>query len=177
VKALVAYGSRYGSTKEIAERMRGTLEEAGCSTDVLNVGEGPVKRVSEFDLVIVGSGIKIGQWTKEALGFLKRNEESLSERDVALFASCSYVLDPLKRDEAWEKYLVQVAERFPLIEAKALGLFGGVLDKSKYGFGLRLLLKAMAKELRMGDVDLDEPYDFRDWKQITDWTTGLVTSG
>ena len=177
MKALIAYGSRYGSTTEIAERMGAVLGEAGCTVDVVNVHEEPGKGVSDYELVIVGSGIKVGQWTKEALAFLERNEEQLSDRDVAFFASCSFVLDPSKREEAWEKYLVQVAERYPLIEAKSLGLFGGVLDKSKYGFGVRLLLKAMAKELDIQNVDLDKPYDFRDWEQIGGWTVGLLNRG
>jgi len=177
MKALVAYGSRYGSTTEIAERMGETLEEAGYTVDVLNVHEEPGKSVSGYDLVIVGSGIRMGQWTKEALAFLKRNEKTLSDRDVAFFVSCSYVLDPSKREEARDKYLVQVAERYPLIEPKALGLFGGVLDKKKYGFGLRLLWKAMAKELKIQGIDLDKPYDFRDWEQISEWTASLVSMG
>ena len=119
MKALVAYGSRYGSTAEIAEKMGEILGEAGYAVDVLNVQSESVKNVSGYGLVIVGSGIKMGQWTKEALAFLERNEEQLSGRDVAFFASCSFVLDSSKREEIWEKYLVQVAERYPLIEPRA----------------------------------------------------------
>ena len=177
MKALIAYGSRYGSTTEVAERMGETLSEAGCTVDVLNVHEEPGGNVSDYELVIVGSGIKVGQWTKETLAFLEHNEKELSDREVAFFVSCSFVLDPSKREEIWEKYLVQVAERYPLIEPKALGLFGGVLDKRKYGFGIRLLLKAMAKELKIDEVDLDKPYDFRDWEEISEWTASLLDMG
>ena len=176
MKALIAYGSRYGSTTEIAERMGEILGEAGYVVDVLNFNNEPEKSVSDYELVIVGSGIKVGKWTKEALAFLEHNEKQLSDREVAFFVSCSFILDPTKREEAWEKYLVQVAERFPLIKPKALGLFGGVLDKKKYGFGIRLLLKTMAKELNIQDVDLDMPYDFRDWEQISEWTASLLKS-
>ena len=174
MKVLIAYGSRYGSTTEIAERMGENLSEAGHVVDVLNVHKEPGKSVSDYELVIVGSGIKIGQWTKEILAFLEQNEKELSDKEVAFFVSCAFILDPLKREEAWEKYLVQVAERYPLIEPKTLGLFGGVLDKKKYGFGIRLLLKAMAKELNIQDVDLNKPYDFRDWEQISEWTASLL---
>ncbi|NQT09295.1 flavodoxin domain-containing protein [Candidatus Bathyarchaeota archaeon] len=177
MKALIAYGSRYGSTKEIAERMGETLSEAGCIVDVLNVHKETGRRVSDYELVIVGSGIKVGRWTKEALAFLKQNEETLSDREVAFFVSCSFILDPTKQEEAWEKYLVQVAERYPLIKPKALGLFGGVLDKKKYGLGIRFLLKAMAKELKIQEADLDNPYDFRDWEQINEWTANLLNQG
>jgi len=44
--------------------------------------------VSPYDIVIVGSGIKYGKWTKESLKFLKDNRSALSTKKVALFVTC-----------------------------------------------------------------------------------------
>lgn len=177
MKGLIAYGTRYGSTGEISQRMGEILSEAGIETKVVDLGKDTVSSVSEYDLVIVGSGIRVGKWTKEAFGFLERHEAELSGKKVALFVSCGDVRDPEKRDEAKENYLVKVAETYPSVKPVQLGLFGGVFNMRKYGFGVKLLMKALTKDLKEQGVDLSEPYDFRDWEEIQKWTSGLLDQG
>ena len=64
MKALVVYGTRYGTATEIAEEITRTLKEEGVETDLLDSRGLKDWDVTPYDLVIVGSGIKIGKWTK-----------------------------------------------------------------------------------------------------------------
>ncbi|MGZ4853036.1 MAG: flavodoxin domain-containing protein [Halobacteriota archaeon] len=79
-KILIAYGSRYGSTEEIAHSMARILANAGLETQLLDLRRTKQKDwppLASFDGVLVGSGIKIGRWTKEATAFLKTHADEL----------------------------------------------------------------------------------------------------
>ena len=72
-RVLVCYGTRYGSAGEIADKIGEILSNRGATTDVVNLKKGKVKDLDAYDLIIVGSGIQMGRWTKEPLKFLKKN--------------------------------------------------------------------------------------------------------
>lgn len=63
-----------------------------------------------YDLVVVGSGIKIGKWTKGSLKFLKDHKSELANKKVALFVTCGAANDEKTRMEGWENYLIKVAQ-------------------------------------------------------------------
>lgn len=70
MKALVIYGSRYGTSAEIAAEITKNLIEEGMDTDLIDSKESKDLDISKYDLIVVGSGIKIGRWTKNTLNFL-----------------------------------------------------------------------------------------------------------
>lgn len=84
-KVLVVYGSRHRGTRGIAERIHEVLRSEGLET-VVSPAElaGDVRSV---DAVIVGSGVYMGSWLKEAIEFLERNQSALAARPVWLFSS------------------------------------------------------------------------------------------
>lgn len=173
MEALIAYGTRWGTTTDIVKKMGEILTKKGMGVKIVNLGKENINDVSNFDLIIVGSSIKAGSWTKKALEFLKRYESVLSKKKVAYFVSCMDANDPKKREEAKENYLEKIANKFPSIKPAKLGLFGGVIDVKLYGFGTKFLLKALSKELAKDGIDINKPNDFRDWKEIHDWTIEL----
>ncbi|MHC1604587.1 MAG: flavodoxin domain-containing protein [Candidatus Methanofastidiosia archaeon] len=174
MKGLIAYGTRYGSTTDIANKMGDILAEAGINTRIVNLSKEQVIGISSYDLVIVGSAIRFGNWTKETLRFLERFESELSRKKVALFVSCGDARDPKKHEEAKKNYLKKVAEKYPSIRPCKLGLFGRVIDLKKYGFGIRQMMKALTKDLKMQGIDTSKPYDFRNWEAIQNWTKELL---
>ena len=82
---LVAYASKYGATREIAEKIGEVLRQAGLQADVLPVNG--VRDIGPYQAVILGSAIYIGQWPKEAVAFLQVNEKILAARPFWLFSS------------------------------------------------------------------------------------------
>jgi menaquinone-dependent protoporphyrinogen oxidase len=88
MKALVVYGSRYGTSAEIAEDIAKTLKEENVKTDLVNSRDMKEWDISPYDLVVAGSGIKMGKWTKASLKFLDKNRLALANKKVALFVSC-----------------------------------------------------------------------------------------
>ena len=82
---LVAYASKYGATKEIAEKIGEVLRQADLQADVLPVDG--IHDISPYQAVILGSAVYVGKWQKEAVEFLQTYENILADRPVWLFSS------------------------------------------------------------------------------------------
>ena len=58
-KTLVAYGTKYGATAEIAEKIGEVLRQAGLPTDVLPADH--VHDLAGYQAVVLGSGVYMGK--------------------------------------------------------------------------------------------------------------------
>jgi menaquinone-dependent protoporphyrinogen oxidase len=174
LKALVAFGTRYGSTARVASAIAEELKGRGYQVEVWDLRQ-QADDVERFDLVVLGSGIIVGRWSKEAREFIASNATVLAKKRVALFASCSDVLFPEKVENARKVYLQDVAASVPTLAPVSLGLFGGEVDFSKYGALTKMLLKGAGtrKTLEARGVDCSKPYDFRDWETVRAWARAL----
>ena len=176
MKALIVYGTRYGTTEEIAEEIGRVMEDERVEVDVINSKGLKNYEVSPYDLVAVGSGIKMGKWTKESLKFLRDNKSLLANKKVALFVSCGFANIKEKRAEAQEKYLDQVALEHLSGDPVATGLFGAVYDpNAKHGLMYKLVTKfVIEKELKKQGKEIGKRLDDRNWDEIRAWGRDLA---
>ena len=161
-KVLVAYASKYGATKQIAEKIGEVMRQAGLSADVLPAEQ--VKDPSAYQAVVLGSAVYIGKWRKQAAKFLKENEKILAERPVWLFSSGpAGEGDPVELLQGWTfpDGLQPIAER---IQPRDIAVFHGDVDVEKVNFIERAMIK-----------NVESPVgDFRDWEAITTWATVIA---
>ena len=71
-KALIVYGTRYGATQSTSEEIAKVLQGEGLEVKVVNAKKEKVKDISPYDLIIVGSGMQMGKWTREPENFLSQ---------------------------------------------------------------------------------------------------------
>jgi menaquinone-dependent protoporphyrinogen IX oxidase len=115
-KVLIAYGSRYGSTEEIARAMAKILEEEGLETQLLDLKHTKQKQwpaLASFDGLLIGSGIKMFRWVGEATTFLKKLANELKVLKpkgfvIGVFVSCGSASTPEGHAEAKERYVGKV---------------------------------------------------------------------
>lgn len=176
MRVLVAFGSRYGSSTEIAEEIGKVMENQGVEVDLVNLRKNKVDNIDNYELIVVGSGIKMGKWTKESLKFLNKNKSTLKDKKVALFVSCGAPLNgEEKMDEARELYLEKVAKENLSCEPVSMGLFGGVFDPdANHGLMYKMAMKMAKKGFEEKGVDTSKRYDYRDWNEIHDWARKLT---
>src|SRR4051794_24607977 len=84
IRVLVGHASAAGSTAGIAERIAGTLREAGLEADARPLGPGV--SVDDVDAVVLGSAVHSMHWLPEALQFLTRTAATLGARPVWCFS-------------------------------------------------------------------------------------------
>ena len=163
-RVLVAYATKHGATEEIAEKIGEVIRSAGPVVDVL-----PADRVSDltpYEAVVLGSAVYVGQWRKQAVRFLKANEEKLSELSVWIFSSGpTGEGDPVELLKSWRfpEGLQAVLDR---VQPRGIAVFHGAVDPKELGF----VEKRMIKMVKAPSGD------FRDWRAITAWSASIADS-
>jgi menaquinone-dependent protoporphyrinogen oxidase len=160
---LVTYASKYGATKEIAEKIGEVLHQAGLRADVCPVDG--VRDLNTYVAVILGSAVYVGKWQKEAVKFLQANEKFLAGRRVWLFSSGpTGEGDPVELVEGWRlpEALQPVVDR---IRPCDIAVFHGHINPKKLNFIEKWAIKSLVKK----------PFgDFRDWESITAWAISIT---
>ena len=85
MKTLIVYATRYGATAETSQEIAKFLREENFEVKVVDAKKEKIKDISEFELVIVGGGLKMGKWTSESDDFLKNFQKDLAQKKVAIF--------------------------------------------------------------------------------------------
>jgi menaquinone-dependent protoporphyrinogen oxidase len=159
-KILVAYATKSGSTREIAEFISKTLEEKGVKAEFQEMKS--VKSVSEYDAFILGAPMYMFHIISDAHAFIKKHKKSLAEKKSAFFS-----LGPLNDAEKDWKEVNEIFNKemakYPWFTPVATEVFGGKLDPTTLQFPYNLIpaMKNMP------------PSDLRDWERIRTWAESL----
>jgi menaquinone-dependent protoporphyrinogen oxidase len=163
-KLLVTYASKYGATREIAERVGYVLRQAGLDVDIRPVAD--VRDVDPYQAVILGSAVYIGKWMKSACEFMKKYEVSLAARPVWLFSSGPTGQgDPVDLLDGWQL----PADQKPLIDhiqPREIVVFHGNIDAARVNLIEKTAVQALKKPFG----------DFRDWDAINSWSLSIAES-
>jgi len=164
-RILIAYGSQYGTTGEVADAIGKVLCEAGHATDVVRVQDDPDP--AGYDAVVVGAPVHSDAWLPEAVAYVGDHVAVLRGVPVAYFLTCM-TLGLARQPEA----RAQVAEVFSAVRAKVpdvqpidTGLFAGVLDFRRMALANQLMYRAFAENSTEGD--------YRDWGAIRAWAASI----
>lgn len=163
-RVLVSYATKYGATKEIAEKIGDLLREAGMHVDVLSVEQ--VTDLTPYGAVILGSAVYVGKWRREAVTFLEDFASELSEKAVWLFSSGpTGEGDPVELMKGWEfpEDLEETAEQIQPVD---ITVFHGNLNSERMSFVEKMLIKGIRAPVG----------DFRDWNSIEHWANEIVTA-
>jgi menaquinone-dependent protoporphyrinogen oxidase len=161
MRVLVTYATRHASTAEIAEGIGHVLSASAAmvAVDVLPVED--VDDIEDYDAVLLGSAIYDGRWLEPAREFVHANTEDLANRPVWLFSSGPVGEPPVPNADVGE-----VTDLAELIQARGHKLFAGQL---------RLAELQLAERSTMRQVHGVEG-DYRDWKSIRAWASGVAES-
>ena len=88
MRVLVGFASRFGSTRDIANRIADAVRRDGCEVDVRPVDG--ISGVDRYDAVVFGSGVYDGSWTVEATELMRRHAAVLARKPVWLFSVGSF---------------------------------------------------------------------------------------
>lgn len=171
MRVLVAYASRHGATRGIAERIAGGLRDTGHDAEARPVGE--VAEPSGYDAFVVGSAAYMFHWLKEATRFVERNGELLASRPLWLFSSGPIGTDLVDRNGR-DVVEASIPKEFPDLVARlrprATRIFFGAWDPSAPPAGMaeRLVRLAPASKSML------PAGDFRDWPAIDAWAAEIA---
>ncbi len=181
IQVLIAYGTRYGATTSTAEEIAKVLQDEGLEVRVVNLKKEKIKDITNYELVIIGSGMKMEMWTSKAKAFLNKFSSELKKKKVAIFVSSgARALMEYKgeHDEIiriTKKYLEDKASKYNL-NPISMTMFGGIWDYNQMGKIYRKFLDAEKENFIPAGIKETEPgvYDSRNWDEIRKWANELA---
>ena len=154
----VAYATKHGSTREVAEEIGRVLRQRGLDTDVAEARL--VRDLAPYGAVVLGSALYAAHWQRDANRFVARHLAALQARPVWLFST-----GPLDRsaDAGLLPAPPSVAITTDPIGARAHRVFGGRLLADTPGLDPQVLATHPVG-------------DFRDWAAIRAWALGIAAA-
>ncbi len=137
VKTLIAYGTRYGAAAECAAALK---ERLPGDVDVIHLAEGSAE-ASEYDQVIVGGSIYMGQIQSHVKKFVQGQQEALLSRPLGLFLCCG-------RTDAFAEQFQNAFPESMRQHARRAECFGYAYSLERMKFLDRWILKVVAKVAR-----------------------------
>ena len=172
-KVLIAYGTRYGCTQEVAKEIAMVMEKNGIESNLVDLGS--IKKsqwptVSDYNGVLVGSSIKIGKWKKQPRVFIEDNLDELRKREIKFgmfVCSGTAITDSAK---AKKEYCEDFAAKLG-IEVDLYNAFPGVFDLSKssrMGFLDKKMAKMAKDDMLKKNLEFNDTMknDYRNWDDI-----------
>jgi menaquinone-dependent protoporphyrinogen oxidase len=152
-RILIAYGSKRGSTAEIALAIGETLRARDHDVDVLNAAD--VVDVLEYDAVVLGGSVQHGKWHRQARRFARRFAGDLMMTPVWAFSS-----GPLdwSADQMIVSPVATVQKAIDMLDVRGHMTFGGC--------------EAVGRSRRLRR-DLPAAGDFRNFERITAWASDI----
>lgn len=155
---LVAYASKYGSTREVAEAVARRLEEQRIPVELQAAGD--VRSIAGYSAVVLGSAFYFFSMIGEGKKFLRRHAASLPAGRFAFFG-----MGPVEdTPEHFAALHDQIAKGLGAAAVKpaVTGAFGGVLVHDRLRFPDNMpAMKAVPET------------DLRDWTAIEAWADAL----
>ncbi len=168
---LVAYATRHGATRGIAERIADRLRSHDLDADARPAGE--VRDAARYDAFVVGGAAYMFHWLGEATSFVEHHRKLLADRPTWLFSSGPVGTDLVDKDGR-DVLETTVPKEFAKLRGQVLPrgerVFFGALDPDAKAIGMAehfmRLMPAARDALPKGD--------FRDWPAIDAWADEIA---
>lgn len=134
MKTAIIYASKTGTTKKCAEILSQKLNN---NAKVINV-ENETIDLNEYDLIIIGSPIRIGMMHKKIKQLIKDNFDLLKDKNVGYYVCCGF-------EENKEQYFSTNIPKDLLDKAVIRDSFGGEMDIEKQKGFDKFIAKLVSK--------------------------------
>lgn len=149
-RVLVVFGSKHGSTREVASAIADQLHDDGHGVDLFPADVAPAP--AGHDAVILGGSLYVGRWHAGVRRYLRRHHAELSALPLAVFALGPRTMS--EHDVAESRAQLDAAlAKLPDVKPGLVSIFGGVVDPGELHFPFSRMAAA----------------DARDWSAIRAW--------
>jgi menaquinone-dependent protoporphyrinogen oxidase len=162
-RVLVAYATRFGSTREVASAIAHELNTSGFDAQAVEVTSG--LSPDDYDAFVIGSPMYGGKWVSNAAMFAAVMSERMNGKPVALFSMGTLGVKHPEIGESEHKEFVQsLSEVAPVLNVVSDAVFNGYFERANLPWYLRII-----------DRFVPTPQgDHRDWAAIQAWTKALT---
>jgi len=162
MRILVPYGTTEGLTARISDYLADVIRGRGHEADAVDIKGSGATELDGYDAVIVGASIHMGKHEDYVLDFVRENRDALERLPSAFFSVSMAAHDNMEEAEGYIEEFVRETGWHP---AK-VGLFGGALLYTQYGFIKRHMMKKIARDKGNPDTNTSRDYVYTEWDGV-----------
>jgi len=165
-KILIVYGSAYGQTERIAQRLAQGLTQAGhrvttCKGDDLREELSP----ASYDGFVIAASVLYGRHQRYVEAFVRRHVDLLNAAPSAFVSVCGAAAGSAPEGPRLAQGYADKFLRETGWHAQTTRWFAGALPYTRYGLLTRWMMKMISR--RTGrPTDTSRDYDFTDWDEV-----------
>lgn len=161
---LVVYATTEGQTEKIAGYIAGRLRAGGAVVDT-TIAEAvpPGLDVAEYDAVIVGGSVHVGQYQKSLVEFVRANSDELAQTFSAFYSVSASAATTTGRSDV-EPLIERFREKTGWNPDRIANLAGAV-RYLHYGPITRFVMKQISGKSG-GGTDTSREYEYTDWDEV-----------
>lgn len=147
MKTLILFSSKYGGTEKCAHLLS---EKLNGDVNVINLKENKNITLSDYDKIIVGSSIYVGNVQADIKDFCSNNSDSLIAKPFGLFLSCMADSKEEIKSYAQKSFSNELINHATIVDS-----LGGVFNFEKMNFFERQIIKMILKSKnKNGELDI-----------------------
>lgn len=149
MKLLIAYATKTGTTRECAEKLGEYF--SGHNVVIADL-EKETPQVADFDVVVIGSHVRVGKIHKRVKQFVSDNEVVLANKKVGLYLCCCF-------SDAADDYFKKNFSETLLARSIANLCFGGEVKMERQRGLDKLIIKIAIHAIKSNNQDQDRTAD------------------
>lgn len=135
MKTLIIYASTYGFTRDCVQMLRDNLTG---ETDLVDINKDKLPSLDDFDIILIGGSIYMGQIQKKIKKYCLTNLDALKSKQLGFFVCCG-------SDENAGDYFKNSFPEILLEKASVTENFGGEMRPDQMNFFHKFITKMVAK--------------------------------
>jgi menaquinone-dependent protoporphyrinogen oxidase len=168
-RILLVYGTRYGHTAKVAERIRAKLAADGYEVAMTDIAHPTVDvRPSRYDSVIAGGSIIGGHHQRELERYVIANLPELRHMPTAFFSVSGSAGSTEARGQVDARRCLDDFLRKTDWNPDLTATIGGAMSYSKYSWFLRFVMKEISRR-NGGPTDTTQDHELTNWHQVEEF--------
>ena len=147
MKTVIFYSSKGGCSAECAEILKKHMGEKDVTLADLS---GSLPDIDDFDLVIVGGGVRFGKLYPALTDFMKKNSEKIMKKPHVLYLCCGFM-------ELADDYKEKLFPKELRDSALFVEYFGGELKPEKHKGFMKFVVRWIRNSIADREDDNDLP--------------------
>jgi menaquinone-dependent protoporphyrinogen oxidase len=183
-RILIAYATRHGQARKVADHLARELTLWGYPTAVVDVARTPAIDWEDYGAAILVASVYGGRHEKEMVAFVRRGHAGL-ERIPNAFLSVTLseataedqtVPEPKRREAAVAvQHVIDAFVKESGWRPQQVVPVAGALQYRQYNFFVRFIMKRITKS-HQGPTDTSRDYEYTDWAALSRFATLFTRS-